>query len=189
MKKRASFWFCHEDEAQVSAALASEFPEFRFIDDQLWETSEPPIANGIHLCRSTLVYLWPSDLVKELPTLQLPPERAAATGKNFEGPTSGPVIQLCRCKLKDNALEMGDVSAFVQDKDTPLGKWMVAVFAFLKKHYACRVDCHNSTTGNIVNENLGGYLVGPSLKTFTCGGYKLVLAFGRDTYIVPHQLA
>ena len=92
MFKKALYFFTTDDEEEVSEALLRAFPCLKFVDGQRWQTAEPPLVTGIHKCKSGLAYLWPSDLVSELPFLELPAARRY--GKiRYQGPTAGPVIQ------------------------------------------------------------------------------------------------
>ncbi len=186
MKKRAMCFFGQRDEQEVSEALRRAFPALRFVDGQQWSHAVPPVADGIHCCKSSLVYLWPSDVVSELPSSPLPPS-TRPSGNMFQGPSSGPVIQFCRCNEKDGQLELGQLSAYIEDAQSPLGKAHSKVIAFLKRRYSCRLDCISLRTGEVLNENVGGYLVGLSIQADLEGGPRLMLAFGRDEYMVPKR--
>lgn len=178
MFKRAIYFFGKEDEEEVSQALRDSFPLLRFVDGHRWPSADPPIAEGIHCCGSSLVYLWPSDLVPKLPSKQL-------SQSEFQGPSSGPVIQFCRCAQKDRMLELGQLSAYIEDPHSPLGKSHARLVAFLKRRYTCKVDSYSSQTGKLLTRNIGGYLVGKFIQTDPVSAPRLVPAFGRDDYLVP----
>jgi len=184
MIKRLSFFFDRRDEEELSTALTEAFPALKFIDGESWPEAQPPITKGIHRCESTVVYLWPSDAVSELPVVPLPLPRQLE-GKRFQGPSSGPVIQFARCKEKDGQLELGQLCAYIDDAKTLLADCHKKVLAFVKKRYSCAVDCLSMRTGELLNENVRGYLVGLSIQTEAKNRPQLVLAFGRDEHIVP----
>jgi hypothetical protein len=186
MKKRLVYFFGGRDEEELSAALHAAFPALKVIDGQRWPDAQPPIAEGIHCCESRSVYLWPSDVVSELPSTPLPqPMRLA--GKRFQGPATGPVIQFMRCNEKDGQLELGQLSAYIEDAKSPLGKAHAKVIAFLKKRYSCPLDCLSIPTGELLDSNVRGYLVGLSIQSEPESGPQLMLAFGRDTRMVPKR--
>jgi hypothetical protein len=184
MFKTALYFFTKDDEKEVSEALLQEFPGLKFVDGQHWPTAEPPLVAGIDKCKSGLAYLWPSDLVPALPFLELPAARRYANIR-FQGPSAGPVIQFCRCLKKKGALEFGQASATVKDTTGPLGKWHVKVIALLKKRYRCGLDCYSSRRGELLKKNLRDYLVGKSIQDNPASAPRLVLAMGRDEYLVP----
>lgn len=180
MKRRLTYFFTRSDEQDVSRALRESFPALKFIDGQRWRTAAPPTAEGIDLCKSSLVYLWPSDAVPELPSLQRSPSE-------YQGPSSGPVMQFTRCAERDGSLELGQLSAFIEAADSPVGKAHGRVIGFLKKRYACPLDCYRSRTGGLLEANVRGHLVGPSLRTSPPNGPRLAMAFGREEHFVPRE--
>jgi hypothetical protein len=184
MFKRALYFFAKEDEKEVSEALLQAFPGLKFVDDQHWPTACPPLAAGIHECNSGLAYLWPSDLVPELPFLELPAARRYANIR-FQGPSAGPVIQFCRCRKKNGFLELGQADASIKDATSPLGTWHAKVIAFLKKRYRCGLDSYDSKTGELLKKNLRDFLVGKSIQDNSTSAPRLVLAMGRDEYLIP----
>lgn len=188
MFKRAFYFFAEEDEQEVSEALLQAFPGLKFVDDQHWPTADPPLAAGIHKCKSGLVYLWPSDLVPELPFLELPEARRYANIR-FHGPAAGPVIQFCRCVKKNGLLVLAQASASIEDATSPLGKWHSKVIALLKKRYRCGLDCYDSRTGELLNENLRDYLVGKSIQDNPATAPRMVLGLARYEYLVPSRRA
>lgn len=171
---------------KISESLHRAFPALKFVDDQRWPESEPPIADGIHCCKSRWVYLWPSDVVSRLPSLPLPPAMQLQ-GNMSQGPSSDPVIQFARCIERDGQLEVGQLSAYIEGAKSPLGKAHSRVIAFLKKQYSCRLDCFSLRTGELLNENVGGYLVGRAIQSRRAESPRLALAFGRDEYMVPRK--
>jgi len=185
MFKTAQCFFTENDEQEVSQALLQTFPSLKFVDGQHWPSAEPPLAVGIHQCKSGLAYLWPSDLVPKLPFRELPPSMQYGDVK-FHGPSAGPVIQFCRCRKKRGVLEVGQLSATIQDIHPlpPLGKWLGKVVAFLKRRYRCGLDCH-SASGTVLSKNLRGYLVGKSIQEDPAKAPRLVLGIGRDEYLLP----
>ena len=186
MKKRLHYFFGRCDEKEVSEALREAFPHLKVIDGQRWPQAKPPIVEGIHACRSRLAYLWPSNVVQDLPAVRLPASKQI-NGAMFQGPSSGPVIQFSRCNEREGELEVGELSAYFDDGKSKLGSALEAVIAFLKKRYGCRVDCFSSLTGQIINTDLGGYLVGRQLQLNPSGSPRLVLAFGRGEHIIPRR--
>jgi hypothetical protein len=184
MFKKALYFFAQEDEEEVSEALLRTFPALKFVDGQRWQTAEPPLVTGIHKCKSGLAYLWPSDLVSELPFLELP--EARRYGKiRFQGPSAGPVIQFCRCLKKPGVIEFGQADASMKDVNSPVWKSHAKVMAFLKKRYRCGLDCYSSRTGELLTKNLREYLVGNSIQDDPATAPRLVFATGRDEYLVP----
>ncbi len=187
MKRRALYFFSRQDEAEVSDALRGAFPDLRFIDGVRWPTRETPLADGIDRCTSPLVYLWPADVVPALPSIPWPPP-GASTGApaQFQGPSSGPVIQFERCTERDGELWMAQLAAFIEDPKSPLGQTITRILAFLKRRYACPLDCRHARTGELVRAGIRGYLVGRSLRASAAAARpRLVLAPGRDEYFVP----
>lgn len=185
MFKKAYYFFTEKDEEEVSDTLLQTFPSLKFVDGQHWPSAEPPLAAGIHKCKSGLAYLWPSDLVPKLPIRELLPSLQYGDIK-FHGPSAGPVIQFCRCREKRGVLEFGQLSATIQDTHPlpPLGKWLVKVVAFLKRRYRCGLDCF-SATGKMLSKNLRDYLVGKSIQEDPAKSPRLVLGIGRDEYLIP----
>jgi hypothetical protein len=184
MFKRALYFFAKEDEKEVSEALLQAFPGLKFVDGQRWPSADPPLAAGIHQCKSGLAYLWPSDLVPDLPFFKLPAAQRYANIR-FQGPAAGPVIQFCRCLKKKGVLELGQANATIEDPSSPLGKWHAKVIALLKKRYRCGLDCYSSRTGELLTKNLRDYLVGQSIQDDPAAAPRLVFATGRDEYLVP----
>lgn len=178
MQRRLTYFFSLRDEQDVSRALRDGFPGLKFIDGQRWPTAAPPTAEGIDQCNSSLVYLWPADAVDELPSLQRSPSE-------YQGPSSGPVMQFMRCAERDGSLELGQLSAFIENAQSPVGKAHARVIAFLKKRYAYPLDCYSSRTGELLQANVRGHLVGPSLRMSSADSPRLVMAFGREEYLVP----
>lgn len=183
MIKRALYFFRRQDEEELSLALVERFPSIKFVDGQRWPTSVPPLAEGIHLCTDSYVYFWPSDLVPELPSLLLPPARQIS-GLLYQGPTAGSVLQFQRCREKGGELDMGQLAVAIEDPQSPLAKFFLQLIEFMRKRYACRLDCYSSTSGTMLNENLGGYLVGKSIQAAPQQSPRLRIAFGRDDYLV-----
>ena len=186
MNKRLIYFFGRRDEEELSVALRSAFPGLRFVDGQRWSEAQPPVAEGIHRCESSLVYLWPSNVVSTLPVFPLPQHMRLA-GKRFQGPSSGPVMQFMRCNERDGQVELGQLSAYIEDSKSPLGKAHSKVIAFLKKRYSCPLDCFSIRTGKLLKADVPGYLVGFSIQADAENGPRLLLAFGRDEQMVPKQ--
>jgi hypothetical protein len=90
-------------EAELSARLRAEIPDLRFIDGQVWPTSDPPLAHGIEGCSSGLAYLWSPSAVPNLPTVR------SADGRT-RGPASGVVIQCERGSFDGDDLLSGGLS-------------------------------------------------------------------------------
>ena len=178
MKRRLMYFFSMRDEEEVSAFLCKEFPRLKFIDGQRWPTVVPPTVEGIHRCASGIAYLWPSDLAPELPSVR-------RSSSEYQGASSGPVIQFIRCRQREGKLEMSQLSAFIEDAGSPLGRAHARLIAVLKKRYACPLNSYNSRSGRLMESNLRGYLVGPSLRNSPETGPRLVLGFGRDEYMIP----
>jgi hypothetical protein len=184
MFKKALYFFTTDDEEEVSEALLKTFPCLKFVDGQRWQTAEPPLVTGIHKCKSGIAYLWPSDLVPQLPFIELP--KARQYGKiRFQGPTAGPVIQFCRCLKKPGVIEFGQADASTNDAKCPIWKSHAKVIAFLKKTYRCGLDCYSSRTGELLSQGIRDYLVGRSIQDRPAKAPRLVLAIGRDEYLVP----
>ena len=180
--KRILYFFTRDDEEELSASLAALFPALKFIDGQLWPTPHPPTCAGIHLCRDSYVYLWPSDLHPVLPFLPLPVERQL-NGNFYEGPQNGPVLQFERCRFKDGELEMGQLAAQTSDKYPTCGALFMKIAAYLKKRYACKTSAFSSTTGEQLFNNSSGYLIGKSIKADPELAPTLRVFLGRDDYI------
>lgn len=180
--KRLLYFFGRHDEKELSEALNAEFPALKFIDGERWPEAKPPLALGIHQCESSVVYLWFSDLVSELPVRPLP-EPMRLAGKKYQGPSTDVVMQFVRCNEKHGQLEMSQLAAFIKDPLSPLGKAQEVVIAFLRKRYSCRLDCFALNTERLLKEDVRGYLVGFSTQAANVNGPRLVLAFGRDEYL------
>jgi hypothetical protein len=184
MFKKALYFFAEEDEKEISEALLQEFPGLKFVDGQRWQTAEPPLAIGIHKCKSGIAYLWLSDLVPKLPFMELP--KARQYGKiRFQGSTAGSVIQFCRCLRKPGVIEFGQADASSGDVNSPVWKSHAKVIAFLKKGYRCGLDCYSARTGKLLRMGLREYLVGRSIQDEPAKAPRLVLGIGRDEYLVP----
>lgn len=184
MFKKALYFFAQEDEKEASEALLRAFPSLKFVDGQRWQTEVPPLVSGIDKCKSGIAYLWPSDLVSELPFRELPKERQYGEFR-FQGPTAGPVIQFCRCLKKPGVIEFGQADASTSDANSPVWKYHAKVIAFLKKRYRCGLDCYSAQTGELLRKGLREYLVGKSIQNEPAKAPRLVLAVGRDEYLVP----
>ena len=183
MIKRAMYFFGRQDEEELSCALKERFPFLKFIDGQRWPTVEPPLVDGIHLCTDSYAYLWPSDLIPQLPTLLLSPA-SQLTGMLYQGPTAGPVISFQRCREQDAELQMGQLAVTIDDPHDALGRFYSQLVAFVKRRYACKMDCYSTRTEALLSENLGGYLAGKSIQRDPLRSPRLRLYFGRDDYLV-----
>jgi hypothetical protein len=191
MFKSAYYFFNEEDEEEVSKSLLARFPGLKFVNGQRWASSEPPIVEGIHKCTSGIAYLWPSHLVPTLPCWELPPERRYCDIRlrldiKYQGPTVGCVIQFLRCLQKDGQIEFGQANATIESKDDPVGRWQTQLINFLKKQYRWGVDCIKTETGELLNGNERGFLVGPFLRAKDPKlPPRLTFGIGRDTHAVP----
>jgi hypothetical protein len=184
MFKRALYFFTEVDEEEVSETLLQAFPCLKFVDGQRWRTADPPVVSGIHKCMSGHAYLWPSDLVPELPFMELPTARRYGEIR-FQGPVAGPVIQFSRCRKSDGLLEFGQADGVMKNMECPVGKSHAKVIALLKKRYRCGLDCFCSQTGELLNKNLRDYLVGKSIQDNPAKAPRLVLGLTRDEYLLP----
>ena len=81
---------CPEEEAQIAAAILSEFEGVRLLDGRSWaDPLMPPVERRIDCC-GPVALIWPSLITPELPV--------AIVAGVVRGPQVGPVIQWVRSR-------------------------------------------------------------------------------------------
>jgi hypothetical protein len=174
-KKSVQIFFDKSDELAVSKLLLEALPNIKFVDGQRWPSASPPLKSGINECTDSFCYLWDSSVVKELSQIEL---QQPNNDKRFQGPTSGVVIQVCRCKLRDGVLTKGEVGLGYDESHNALDRSMKAIFACFSKFGGTKLRCVDSHD-RVLSSHLGGFLIGPGAKRFQLGGGRLEASAGN----------
>jgi hypothetical protein len=166
VKKRLQVFFSPADEAALSRELVAAFPHLAFVDDNIWESPDPPVRVSISQCRANFVFLWNRAVVPVLPS------RSRADGR-VDGPTVGPVVQFVRSRVTGDLLLSGSLAAsssdpemlgFVADLWRVLGRWGVK-----------KVRSIDPRSGATILPSVPGYLLGPDAEASwsAAGGRRL----------------
>ena len=157
MKRQVQIFMNVEDEKDFSDLLKHKFQQITFVDGDVWSSSKPPEKSSIHLCASRTVYLWDKAVIPVLPTTFRPDQQ-------YEGPTSGVVIQFSRSILKDSLLFSGRIASGIDEKNMLFEatiKFVNETWRLLKLFAKGKVAAVNPSTGEIINARVPGYIVGP----------------------------
>jgi phosphoribosylanthranilate isomerase len=100
--KRLFPFFNKADEREFSIRLKNKFPNIFFIDDDVWESSNPPTKNFIDECNSKFVFIWNKDIVNE------PYAVTTDDGKCHESKVVD-VIGFTRSYMKSEGLWYGEI--------------------------------------------------------------------------------
>ena len=119
------FFLTKIDEDKFSNELRNAFPSIKISDDNRWATPSPVLCNSIASCSSNYAFLWPSDLLSDLPVRPV--------GAQFEGPQSGFVMQFMRSQQVDNCLLSGQIGVGFFDTDPWMPTWSKSVVRILRK--------------------------------------------------------
>ena len=174
-KKSVQIFFSASDEAHVSQELLSVLPNLKFIDGQRWPSSDPPLKGSIDQCTSFTCYLWDASVVHELPSLPL---KQPYEDKLFQGPTSGLVMQYCRCIVRAGVLRKGDLGVGWDETNEPLDRVFKAIFKCFARFKGTKLRCI-TPQGEVLGRNIGGCLVGPDAKRFASTGGRFEASAGN----------
>lgn len=104
MKKQLQLFLLPEDEREISVSLRNVRPRVVYLDDNVWEGSEPVVRSTLDECRTPFAYLWDPAVASPLPTFRRKDGR-------LEGPVAGVVVQLIRSQVRSSVLRSGRVAA------------------------------------------------------------------------------
>ena len=156
MKKQLLIFMTPEDERAFSIELKRQFGDIVVLDDNVWPTPYPIMANSIDQCKSGYAHLWNRSLFPGLPVGPRPDGR-------FQGPTVGPVLQFARCILEDNVLRSGRVALGLDRRDiTPeVEKYIKEVWRMVKGPATSQLICIDPQTGEVINSQVRSYWAWP----------------------------
>lgn len=189
MKKALKFFMTSNDEEQLSHRLVTAIPSLRFLDDCIWDVSAPIERRTIVECKSNHVYLWDPTVVPRLPIVR------RNDGK-WEGPASGPVIQLERCTFRDSphVMSSGRLAHGLDDQDPnleALDKFSQTIWRITKK-MACKSNlvAVELPSQQIINSRVGGYILGADAVTWcSAAPERLFRDRGTIVYYRPSPVA
>jgi hypothetical protein len=162
------FFMTTADEEAFSIELLKEFPAIKFIDNSRWPTPAPVLVSSIANCSSNYAFLWPSDLVAELPYV--------AHGNQYNGPQSGVVMQVVRSRMVDGCLMSGQLGVGFFDEDAWMKKWSREVINILRRLNTIKLK---ATRENAVT---GTYVVGPDAAKYLKNGGCFKHNLGGESY-------
>lgn len=113
------------DEVELDVALKKLVPSVVYIDGQRWPTELPPTKPTFLECQNSPIYLWDPTIDSQLPTKLL------ADGR-YQGPSSGMVIQYCRCRVKDNQMASGSLGIGFKIDDKKMSDFVTKVWKAAK---------------------------------------------------------
>jgi hypothetical protein len=114
------------DELAFSRELRNAVPQIRFIDDNVWDSPQPTLAESIAACKTHFAFIWNPSLIRQLPVVRRGDGR-------YEGPNSGPVIQYVRSLKVDGLLRSGRIAAGFDDVDESMLDFANVVWQVLGK--------------------------------------------------------
>ncbi len=114
------------DELEFSKELRKAVPQIRFIDDNVWDSPQPSVAETIAACKTHFAFIWNPFVMQELPSVRRGDGR-------YEGPNAGPVIQYVRSLKSDGLLRSGSIAAGVDDADDNMLRFANLVWRVLRK--------------------------------------------------------
>jgi hypothetical protein len=126
LKRQTQLFFTKGDELAFSKELKDAEPRVRFIDDNVWNSAKPQIAESIAACRSHFAFIWNPVLVEELPVVR-------RRDGLYEGPNSGPVIQYVRSLEEEGMLRSGRLASGVDEANKRMLGFVELVWCVLAK--------------------------------------------------------
>ncbi len=160
LTKNTPLFFTHDDEVLFAQKLSQAIPDARWIDGSRWETPAPPVRESLDQCLSRVVFLWSPSACPDLPSIKAP------TG-GFRGPSSGVVIQLCRCSLdKDGHLLSGDIGIGFQRGNLAMEHFVKIVWEVLRTLNSATLTSYAPTGAKILESQIKDYVVGPGALEF-----------------------
>ena len=124
MQRQLQIFLTRSDESELSRALKEEFPEIRFLNDNVWPEL-PDCRDGIENCDTGRVYLYRGSL-EQLPTMR------RKTG-DIEGPIAGCVVQVLRSCEEGAVLFSGRVAAGIDDSDERMREFVSIIWKCVKR--------------------------------------------------------
>lgn len=157
MKKQTQLFLLAEDERDISLELRYVRPGIVFLDDNVWDGPNPTSVSSLDDCVSPFAYLWDTQLVPELPCLH------RKDGK-LEGPIAGLVIQVIRCRMRDNVLLSGRIAAGTVNDASSLEKQMRIFISDVWKVFSLktvdRLVAIDLNTSKVIRNRVPEYRIG-----------------------------
>ncbi len=156
MKKQIQIFMVEADEWRLSLALRDAFPGVRFVDDNIWKAPRPKERTVINECATPYAFLWNQAIYEHLPM-------AERREGEYEGPTSGVVIQFLRSRLHETALLSGRVAAGVTLKDERsklMVRFVGEVWKLLREHGTTDLVAVDPVGHAVLRDKVTGYIAG-----------------------------
>jgi hypothetical protein len=144
------------DEQRFSEALRHSFSQIAFIDGSRWPTALPPLCATIQEASDTDVLLWNRQIVPSILGLK-------RSENIFQGPLSGVVIMLQRCRMEDHLLLSGSIGWAANDtglEAEAMSRFAAGVWKILGSISSTRLAWVNPADQSILDDNVAGFLVG-----------------------------
>jgi hypothetical protein len=178
MKGRTlSYFFTSNDEKALSIALRKRFPEMRFIDGAVWNSTTPPVRSSIADCETGLAYLWdPATFA----TLIVTPRE---DGK-FRGPQTLSVVQFCRCRIEGEYLYLGQASMTIDPGQASQRRFCNAVARIIRNQGAGSLVATSIEDAKLVGAGITNFITGAD--AYQRAPDDLVLFYGHCRYTPDH---
>lgn len=108
------------DEDALAAALLELEPDVAFVDGQRWPSPAPPLVASISAASQGEIFIWNRRLSPSLQSTRL-------QSGQYQGPSSGVVIQFERSPLLEAELRSGRIAAGWDDADASMSNFVRAV--------------------------------------------------------------
>ena len=166
VKRYSPLFFNSADEELFTKRLRVLIPDVVYIDGQLWQSPQPPVQNTLSECQSPLVYIWSPTACSRLPVTPLPNGR-------FRGPSSGLVVQLCRCSIVDGVLISGDIGIAYDKNDSRIVEFVDRVWNTVKASNASKLSSINPVNRQVIKGKISDYVVGQGAAELSNSGVLL----------------
>ena len=184
--KRASQIFLSDvDEQCFSAALNGSFSKMAFIDGARWATAAPPLCMSINEASSSEVLLWNRELVPTILGIE-------QSHGDFQGPLSGIVILMQRCRIQDHLLLSGSIGWGTNEtaaEAEPMSAFASKVWRILRSISTPAVVCVNPADRTALGDPVSGFLVGNDAVRWCAADSDRRLKYrSTNNYLLPIDL-
>lgn len=169
-KKQTQIFFTESDEMAFFNVLKDGEHALSIVDGNVWEGDTPPIKDRIEDCQENIVFLWNQRIFPKLPTV------VRSDGKQV-GPTSGVVIQLVRSRFSESLLLSGRIATGYDADNKQFEAFVKSVFKALVSFSQTQLIAVDPNNGEVINERVTGYAVGPDAAVKLATG---AISFLRD---------
>jgi hypothetical protein len=182
LKKQIQLFLMPEDERDVSLSLKALRPTLSFLDDNVWDSTAPVLAESIDACRSHLVYLWDQSVMSTLPTIRRGDGR-------LEGPVGGIVVQCVRSQVQGEVLLSGRIAAGTDGVDQTRELAMRAVIAdvwkVVKAATPGSLDAFDPDSGRVLHRAVREYRAGRHAVAWLAQGGRLLKDRSTQSFYRP----